>query len=154
MQEKNRIKGAKKILDNIVNRLKQDYEPEQIILFGSYAYGKPTDESDIDLLNEFCDILVQSYADPASLRQLEDFYQTRRSKGLPGVSDMIFLGKFRQKYPNRVADIGEIAEGSKYENNINIAEGFEMESGRKKIYWLSGKPHGKLLGSGDLIALN
>lgn len=50
MQQKNRIKAAKKILDNIVNRLRQDYEPEQIILFGSYAYGKPTDESDLDLL--------------------------------------------------------------------------------------------------------
>lgn len=50
MQEKNRIKEAKKILDNIVSRLRQDYEPEQIILFGSYAYGKPTDESDLDLL--------------------------------------------------------------------------------------------------------
>ncbi len=50
MQEKNRIKEAKKILANIVSRLRQDYEPEQIILFGSYAYGKPTDESDLDLL--------------------------------------------------------------------------------------------------------
>jgi predicted nucleotidyltransferase len=50
MQQKNRLNKAKKILDNIVSRLKQDYEPEQIILFGSYAYGKPTDESDLDLL--------------------------------------------------------------------------------------------------------
>ncbi len=50
MPEKNRIKEARKILENIVNRLRQDYEPEQIILYGSYAYGNPTDESDIDLL--------------------------------------------------------------------------------------------------------
>lgn len=41
---------VRKILDNIVSRLRQDYEPEQIILFGSYAYGNPTDESDLDLL--------------------------------------------------------------------------------------------------------
>jgi len=50
MQEKNRNDEVIKILDNIVNRLKQYYEPEQIILFGSYAYGNPTDESDLDLL--------------------------------------------------------------------------------------------------------
>jgi len=50
MQEKNQTNKAKKILDKIVNRLKQDYNPDQIILFGSYAYGNPTDESDIDLL--------------------------------------------------------------------------------------------------------
>lgn len=50
MEQKNRIKEARKTLKNIVNRLKQDYKPEQIILYGSYAYGNPTDESDLDLL--------------------------------------------------------------------------------------------------------
>ena len=32
----------------IVDRLKQ-LEPQKIILFGSYAYGTPNDDSDIDL---------------------------------------------------------------------------------------------------------
>ncbi len=50
MQPKNRIIEARKLVNNLVLRLKQDYDPEQIILFGSYAYGNPTDESDIDLL--------------------------------------------------------------------------------------------------------
>ena len=50
MQKKNQTNKVKKILNNIVDRLKQDYNPEQIILFGSYAYGNPTEESDIDLL--------------------------------------------------------------------------------------------------------
>ena len=50
MQDKNRIDEARAIIDNIVSRLRRDYEPEQIILFGSYAYGNPTDESDLDLL--------------------------------------------------------------------------------------------------------
>lgn len=50
MQPENRINKARKTLENIVNRLRRDYDPEQIILFGSYAYGNPTEESDIDLL--------------------------------------------------------------------------------------------------------
>ena len=50
MQDKNRIDDARAIIDNIVSRLRRDYEPEQIILFGSYAYGNPNDESDLDLL--------------------------------------------------------------------------------------------------------
>ena len=50
MDKQNRIEEARKILDDIVSRLRQDYEPEQMILFGSYAYGEPTDDSDIDLL--------------------------------------------------------------------------------------------------------
>ena len=37
-----------KIKDEIVERLKP-LNPNKIILFGSYAYGTPNDESDIDL---------------------------------------------------------------------------------------------------------
>jgi len=28
----------------------QQFRPNKIVLFGSYAYGKPTDDSDVDLL--------------------------------------------------------------------------------------------------------
>ena len=38
------------IIEQLVNRLIEKYEPEKIILFGSYAYGMPDSESDIDLL--------------------------------------------------------------------------------------------------------
>lgn len=38
------------LLNRIVEVLQERYQPEQIILFGSYAYGEPTAESDIDLL--------------------------------------------------------------------------------------------------------
>ena len=36
----------KQVCDRIANR----YKPEKIILFGSHAYGRPTPESDLDLL--------------------------------------------------------------------------------------------------------
>lgn len=39
-----------KQLDEIVQRLVDSLKPEQIILFGSYAYGKPNADSDVDLL--------------------------------------------------------------------------------------------------------
>jgi predicted nucleotidyltransferase len=38
------------ILDKIVNTLAEEYKPDQIILFGSQAYGSPNRASDIDLL--------------------------------------------------------------------------------------------------------
>ena len=38
------------VLSRIVNVLEERYHPEIIILFGSHAYGTPTDDSDIDLL--------------------------------------------------------------------------------------------------------
>ncbi len=34
----------------IVKRIAEQFEVEKIILFGSYAYGKPTEGSDVDLL--------------------------------------------------------------------------------------------------------
>lgn len=40
----------KEMLSEIVEKLSDEYEPLKIILFGSYAYGNPNDDSDIDLL--------------------------------------------------------------------------------------------------------
>ena len=34
----------------VVARIVEGYQPDRIILFGSYAYGTPTDDSDLDLL--------------------------------------------------------------------------------------------------------
>jgi predicted nucleotidyltransferase len=37
-------------LPEVVERLVSKLRPERIILFGSYAYGRPTPDSDVDLL--------------------------------------------------------------------------------------------------------
>jgi len=42
-------KRIRKIISEIVEKIKKDYQPDKIILFGSYAYGTPTEDSDIDL---------------------------------------------------------------------------------------------------------
>jgi predicted nucleotidyltransferase len=34
----------------LVQRIIQTYRPERIVLFGAYAYGTPTVDSDVDLL--------------------------------------------------------------------------------------------------------
>lgn len=34
----------------VVKRIAAEFNPERIILFGSYAYGKPRPDSDVDLL--------------------------------------------------------------------------------------------------------
>ncbi|MBM4078966.1 MAG: nucleotidyltransferase domain-containing protein [Planctomycetes bacterium] len=39
-----------KVLDEIVKRLVPEFHPEEIILFGSHAWGTPTEDSDLDLL--------------------------------------------------------------------------------------------------------
>ena len=41
---------SKEVLEEVKNRLVQAYNPVAIYLFGSYAWGVPTEDSDLDLL--------------------------------------------------------------------------------------------------------
>ena len=40
----------RKFIKDMVDKVVQEYQPEKVILFGSYAYGRPDPDSDIDLL--------------------------------------------------------------------------------------------------------
>ncbi len=42
--------GVRRIIIEIADRIIKVYKPKKVILFGSYAYGEPTEDSDIDLL--------------------------------------------------------------------------------------------------------
>lgn len=37
------------IIQQVAEKIAREYDPERIILFGSYAYGDPDEDSDIDL---------------------------------------------------------------------------------------------------------
>ena len=43
-------KITESLLDEIANKIVEHFHPDQIILFGSYAYGEPKTDSDLDLL--------------------------------------------------------------------------------------------------------
>jgi predicted nucleotidyltransferase len=51
------------LLKEIVGRLVEEFHPEQIILFGSHAWGTPTDDSDVDLL-----VVVSESSEPPTDR--------------------------------------------------------------------------------------
>lgn len=46
----NADEAIKEMISAVVEKIKTAYKPEKIILFGSYAYGSPGRNSDIDLL--------------------------------------------------------------------------------------------------------
>jgi len=52
MPYKERIKNpkARKLINTIAKKIIAKYKPQKIILFGSYAYGNPRKNSDVDLL--------------------------------------------------------------------------------------------------------
>ena len=37
-------------IQDLAARIAREFKPEKIVLFGSYAYGQPTSDSDVDLL--------------------------------------------------------------------------------------------------------
>jgi len=41
---------ARQVIQDVLSKLVAEYAPQQVILFGSYAYGEPNEGSDIDLL--------------------------------------------------------------------------------------------------------
>ena len=47
------------LLAEMTRRLVAEFHPERIILFGSHAWGKPTDDSDVDLF-----VIVPETAEP------------------------------------------------------------------------------------------
>lgn len=55
------MSDAKRKVSAIVNQLKA-YNPEKVILFGSYAHGNPGKDSDIDL------VLIKKTGDPFNQR--------------------------------------------------------------------------------------
>ena len=40
----------RKQIQEFVEKVAEEFRPQKIILFGSYAYGRPTKDSDVDLL--------------------------------------------------------------------------------------------------------
>ena len=70
---------SRDVLDDIRNRLVKAYDPIAIYLFGSYAWGTPNEESDVDLL-----IVV----DKSELKSFK-----RPLKGYEALRDLELIGK-------------------------------------------------------------
>jgi predicted nucleotidyltransferase len=60
-----RPRNGAKLVGRIVTRLRDTYHPSSVILFGSYAHGRPTRDSDLDLL------IIKATSKPFSQRLFE-----------------------------------------------------------------------------------
>lgn len=80
-------KSTMKLSDELRDRISEalrPLHPEKVILFGSYAWGRPTEDSDIDLY-----VVTQDSFVPATWRQKRDIVRS--------VSDCIL--DLRMRYP-------------------------------------------------------
>lgn len=72
---------APELLAEITRRLVAEFQPEQIYLFGSHAWGQPTDDSDVDLM-----VIVTAN----DQRPIERMTRARRAlSGLRGPKDIL-----------------------------------------------------------------
>ncbi len=60
-------------INQVIKIIIRDYKPQKIILFGSYAYGTPTKDSDIDLLIIKDDALPKLQRNRKVRNYLKDF---------------------------------------------------------------------------------
>lgn len=61
----NRARISRRAIHAVARRIAEQFDPDRIILFGSYAYGQPRPESDVDLL------VVLETAERPRAKQLE-----------------------------------------------------------------------------------
>jgi predicted nucleotidyltransferase len=65
------------LLETVVERLKAEFQPDEIYLFGSHAWGVPTDDSDVDLM-----VIVRDSAEKA-IRRMQRAHRCLSGLGFP-----------------------------------------------------------------------
>jgi uncharacterized protein len=69
------LEDIQKVVDQIV----EQFQPDKVILFGSYAYGEPTENSDVDLL-----VIM-----PFEGRGFEKAVEVKRAVNIPFPCDLL-----------------------------------------------------------------
>ena len=67
----------------VVRRIVDGYAPDRIILFGSYAYGVPTEDSDLDLL------IIKQKAEPKRAERAVAIWSILWGMSLPPMDILI-----------------------------------------------------------------
>lgn len=103
---------SKQIIEKVKNRLVKTYQPKAIYLFGSYAWGQPNKESDLDLL-----IIVKESNEKSYKRSIAGDYALH---GLMISKDLIILTK--EEFEKRANDITTLCYKIKKEGKILYAQ--------------------------------
>ena len=65
------------LLDRAIERLKTEFQPDQIFLYGSHAWGTPHERSDVDLL------VIVPQSDETPIRRAQRAHRCLRGLRLP-----------------------------------------------------------------------
>lgn len=103
---------SKEIIDEVKKRLIKTYNPVEIYLFGSYAWGTPTEDSDLDVL-----IVVEKSEEKTYKRPLPG---QRALFGLGISKDLIVYTK--QEFEKSAHDITTLCYKIKHDGELIYAK--------------------------------
>lgn len=94
-------------------------------------------------LQDFCQFILEAYTCPGAHQKLEQQYiEFRKTHPAGGISDMTFFTGFREKFPDRILDIGIPGGGIAYDIAMSYIEFCRNENGIKKV---NRTPDGRLM---------
>ena len=95
------------LLTQIVQRLVESLHPEQIIFFGSHAYGEPNEDSDIDLL------VIVSQSNEPRYRRSREAYRALRGISVPTDVIVVTIEEVKKKVNVRSSLISRVIHDGK-----------------------------------------
>jgi len=101
-----------------------------------------------DSLKKFCKYIYDHYAEKDGLEEVRYWH----TKG--GISDMKFFMYYSEQPNIRVFDTAQVIDGTCFDYNMKIPQGFEKKGRLKKLYWRDGIPYCKSVNSGEYIRMN
>jgi hypothetical protein len=115
-----------------------------------YAYFSNTNS-----LSKFCEFINTLFIEGELNARLANEYKERLKANLHGgVCDMTAFFEYRNLFPGKVGDLAHIVQNSVFDDNFSFSQGYEIENGRKKIYWKENMPYGFHLETKALVKFN
>ena len=96
----------------------------------------------LSALKQFCDWIMELYADPASEERMEQWHRgMTQDGGGGGVSDMTLFHWFQKDHPEILGDYPTIFGDSPFDVSLEETRGFQAdEEGFKRLVWENGRP--------------
>lgn len=103
-------------------------------------------------LKSFCDYMMLMYTSRSYLARMNDIYRSiQEKKHLGGICDMTAFLWYQENVDCDVVDVAIPADGTCLDGCITWSADFEMEDGKKKVYWIDNLPYGKLMNDQSLV---
>lgn len=99
-------------------------------------------------IEKLCNYMTYLYTDSQAFKRLEEFYKNVVDGG---VCDMTALAWYQKDVSDNVIDIVYPVDNACFDGNISDSMGFEMQKGKKKIYWKNNLPYGKYMEKDSFI---